>query len=44
MGSEMCIRDRSVDKQSTGGSDVDAVRTGNGNKAKWNILGIPMPF
>ena len=27
-----------------GGSDVDAVRTGNGNKAKWNILGIPMPF
>ena len=28
----------------TGGSDVDAVQTGNGNKAKWNILGIPMPF
>ena len=28
----------------TGGSDVDAVETGNGNKAKWNILGIPMPF
>ena len=37
-------KEKSVDKQSTGGSDVDAVRTGNGNKAKWNILGIPMPF
>ena len=32
------------DKQSFGGSEVDAVQTGNGNKAKWNILGIPMPF
>jgi hypothetical protein len=30
--------------KSTGGSDVDAAQTGNGNKAKWNILGIPMPF
>ena len=30
--------------KSTGGSDVDAAATGNGNKAKWNILGIPMPF
>jgi len=30
--------------KNTGGSDVDAVQTGNGNKAKWNILGIPMPF
>ena len=28
----------------TGGSDVDAAQTGNGNKAKWSILGIPMPF
>ena len=37
-------KEKSVDKQSTGGSDVDAVQTGNGNKAKWNILGIPMPF
>jgi len=31
------------DKQ-TGGSDVDATSPGNGNKAKWSILGIPMPF
>ena len=30
--------------KNTGGSDVDAAQTGNGNKAKWNILGIPMPF
>ena len=30
--------------KNTGGSDVNAVSTGNGNKAKWNILGIPMPF
>ena len=30
--------------RNTGGSDVDAAATGNGNKAKWNILGIPMPF
>ena len=30
--------------KNTGGSDVDAALTGNGNKAKWNILGIPMPF
>ena len=30
--------------KSTGGSDVNAASTGNGNKAKWNILGIPMPF
>ena len=36
-------KDNPNDK-STGGSDVDAARTGNGNKAKWNILGIPMPF
>jgi len=28
----------------TGGSDVDATSPGNGNKAKWSILGIPMPF
>jgi hypothetical protein len=28
----------------TGGSDVDASSPGNGNKAKWSILGIPMPF
>ena len=26
------------------GSQADAAPTGNGNKAKWNILGIPMPF
>ena len=37
-------KEKNVDKQSPGGSDVDAVQTGNGNKAKWNILGIPMPF
>ena len=30
--------------KNTGGSDVDAAAAGNGNKAKWNILGIPMPF
>ena len=30
--------------KNTGGSDVNAASTGNGNKAKWNILGIPMPF
>ena len=30
--------------KNTGGSDVDAAQTGNGNKTKWNILGIPMPF
>ena len=30
--------------KNTGGSDVDATAAGNGNKAKWNILGIPMPF
>ena len=36
--------DNPNDKKSTGGSDVDAAATGNGNKAKWNILGIPMPF
>ena len=35
--------DNPVDKD-TGGSDVNAASTGNGNKAKWNILGIPMPF
>ena len=35
--------DNPVDKD-TGGSDVDAAVTGSGNKAKWNILGIPMPF
>ena len=29
----------------TGGSDVDATSPGNGNKAKWSILGIiPVPF
>ena len=26
------------------GSQSNAAPTGNGNKAKWNILGIPMPF
>jgi len=26
------------------GSEANAAPTGNGNKAKWNILGIPMPF
>ena len=35
--------DNPNDKQ-TGGSDVDATSPGNGNKAKWSILGIPMPF
>ena len=35
---------KSTDKQGGGGSDVDASPTGNGNKAKWNIFGIPMPF
>ena len=30
--------------RNTGGSDVNAAATGNGNKAKWNILGIPLPF
>ena len=35
--------DNPVDKD-TGGSDVNAASTGNGNKTKWNILGIPMPF
>ena len=30
--------------KNTGGSDVNAASTGNGNKVKWNILGIPMPF
>ena len=35
--------DNPVDKD-TGGSDVNAASTGNGNKVKWNILGIPMPF
>ena len=35
---------KSTDKQGGGGSDVDASPAGNGNKAKWNILGIPMPF
>ena len=35
--------DNPVDKN-VGGSDVNAASTGNGNKAKWNILGIPMPF
>ena len=29
--------DNPVDKD-TGGSDVNAASTGNGNKAKWNIL------
>ena len=30
--------------KNTGGSDVNAASSSNGNKAKWNILGIPMPF
>ena len=35
---------KDTNQQSLGGSDVDAAPTGNGNKTKWNILGIPMPF
>jgi hypothetical protein len=35
---------KDTNQQSTGGSEVNAAPTGNGNKAKWNILGIPMPF
>ena len=35
---------KDTNQQSSGGSDVDAAPTGNGNKTKWNILGIPMPF
>ena len=35
---------KDTNQQSSGGSEVDAAPTGNGNKAKWNILGIPMPF
>jgi len=34
----------SQNKDKGSGSEANAAPTGNGNKAKWNILGIPMPF